>query len=47
MIDQYQIGGIILGCTELPMIIKPEDLGIPELNTTELHIEKIVEMMFS
>lgn len=47
LVDQHQIQGIILGCTELPMIIKPEDLSISELNTTELHIERIVEMMFS
>lgn len=29
--------GIILGCTELPMLIKPEDLDIPVFDTTQLH----------
>ena len=32
--------GIILGCTEIEMLLKPEDvLGLPLLDTTALHIE--------
>lgn len=41
------IEGIILGCTELPMIIKEDDLSLPQLNTTEIHIGRIVDLMFS
>ena len=41
------IEGVILGCTELPMIMKEKDLNIPQLNTTEIHIDRIVELMFS
>jgi aspartate racemase len=29
--------GIILGCTELPLIIKQTDVTVPVFNTTELH----------
>ena len=29
--------GIVLGCTELPMLIKPEDSAVPLFDTTELH----------
>lgn len=29
--------GIILGCTEIPLLIHPEDLKVPSFNTTELH----------
>lgn len=47
MVERDGIQGIILGCTELPMIIQPEDLEIPELNTTEIHINKIVDTIFS
>ena len=39
------IDSIILGCTELPLILFPEDsaaLGIPFLNTTEIHVDRIV-----
>lgn len=45
MITQHGIEGVILGCTELPMIIKPEDTDIPQLNTVEIHVDKIIEMM--
>lgn len=39
--------GIILGCTELPLLIKPEDFDLPLLNTTLLHAEMAVEFVFS
>jgi aspartate racemase len=29
--------GIILGCTELPLLVKPEDSAVPLLDTTTLH----------
>lgn len=35
--------GIILGCTELPLIISESDVVIPLFNTTKLHAEKAVE----
>lgn len=46
MIHRDQIQGIILGCTELPMIIKAEDIAIPQFNTTEIHVNKIVDTIF-
>lgn len=45
MAEEEGIEGIILGCTELPMLIKPEDSIVPQLNTTEIHVEAIVEAM--
>lgn len=36
--------GIILGCTELPLLIRPEDVGVPLFNTTRLHSEAAVEL---
>lgn len=38
------VQGVILGCTELPMLIKPEDLDIPSFDTTYLHCEALVEI---
>lgn len=29
--------GIILGCTEIPMLIKPEDVPVPVFDTTKIH----------
>ncbi|TWT27174.1 aspartate/glutamate racemase family protein [Planomicrobium sp. CPCC 101110] len=46
MVERDGIEGLILGCTELPLIFKPEDLEIPQLNTTEIHVKKIIEVMF-
>lgn len=46
MINRDGIQGVILGCTELPMLIKNEDLNIHSLNTAEIHINKIVDTIF-
>lgn len=35
--------GIILGCTEIPMLIKQEDTPIPVFDTTFLHAQAAVE----
>lgn len=34
--------GVILGCTEIPILIKPEDCGVPVFDTTLLHVEAAV-----
>ena len=38
-----QIEGLILGCTELPLILKPEHVDGAYIDPVALHIEKIVE----
>ncbi|MEA2106822.1 MAG: aspartate/glutamate racemase family protein [Bacteroidota bacterium] len=35
--------GVILGCTEIPLLIKQQDVSIPVFNTTTIHAEKTVE----
>ena len=35
--------GIILGCTEIPMLIRPEDSPIPVFDTTALHAAAAVD----
>jgi len=47
LIHESDIEGVILGCTELPLMIKPEDLKITELNTTKIHVEHIINEIFS
>lgn len=37
------IEGVILGCTELPLIIKEEDTSLPLIDTTFLHAKAAVE----
>lgn len=46
LIADEQLDGLILGCTELPMILKDGDVDIPLLNTTEIHVDKMVEELF-
>lgn len=46
MTNRDGIQAIILGCTELPMLIKNEDLNIHSLNTAEIHINKIIDTIF-
>ena len=43
MIKEYGIKGIILGCTEIEMLIKQSDLDIPIFDTTQSHIDAIVD----
>lgn len=33
------IGGVILGCTELPLLLSEDELGVPVLDTTRIHVE--------
>nr|WP_315425120.1 amino acid racemase [uncultured Pedobacter sp.] len=39
--------GIILGCTEIPMLISQDDFEIPVFDTTKIHCEAIVDYMLS
>ena len=36
--------GVILGCTELPLLVQPEDSTVPLFDTTTLHALAAVEM---
>lgn len=39
--------GVILGCTELPLLIKPEDTTIPLFDTTTIHVNAVVNLALS
>ena len=47
MIDDDGIEGLILGCTELPLILTRDEFGIPFLNTTKIHVDSIVRYCLS
>ena len=34
--------GVILGCTEIPLLIKQEDVKVPIFDTTTIHAEQVV-----
>lgn len=37
--------GVILGCTEIPMLIGPEDVAVPLLDSTDIHVNQAVNWM--
>lgn len=42
-LQQAGAEGVILGCTELPILIKQEDVNIPVFDTTLIHVTTAVE----
>jgi aspartate racemase len=36
--------GILLGCTEIDLLVKPADASVPVFDTTRLHAERAVEL---
>ncbi len=43
MVEKYEVEGVILGCTELPMLIKQTDTKLILLDTLDIHAEKTLE----
>jgi aspartate racemase len=39
--------GIILGCTEIPMLLSQEDFNFPVFDTTKIHSQAIIDFMLS
>lgn len=42
-LEQRGAQGVILGCTEIPLLISGSDVNIPTFDTTTIHAEKAVE----
>lgn len=42
-LEQKGAEGVILGCTEIPLLISKSDVNIPVFDTTTIHAEKAVE----
>ena len=45
LIAEHNADALVLGCTELPLMIKDGDLDIPIINTTQIHIDSIVDFI--
>jgi len=39
IIGNYKVDVVILGCTELPLILKQRDTDVKLINTLEIHVE--------
>jgi aspartate racemase len=40
-------GGIVLGCTEIPLLVGPDDCSVPLFDTTVLHAQRALEYALS
>ncbi len=43
IINNYNVDGVILGCTELPLILQQNDTDVILLDTVELHVEAALQ----
>lgn len=46
-LEQRGAEGVILGCTEIPLLISDQDVNIPTFDTTTIHANKAVEWALS
>lgn len=46
MADEEGIEGLILGCTELPLILTQDEFGVKFLNTSLIHVESAINYGF-
>ena len=46
-LENHGVQGIVLGCTELPLLIKQKDTPLPVFNTLEIHAKAAVDFALS
>jgi aspartate racemase len=46
-LEQNGAQGVILGCTEIPLLIKPEDINITIFDTLQIHSKAAVDFMLN
>jgi len=47
LVDEEGAQGVILGCTEIPLLINQSDVNVPVFDTTRLHAEAAVDYALS
>lgn len=43
LVREEHAEGVILGCTEIPLLIKQADVSVPVFDTTEIHVDAALE----
>jgi len=46
-LENHGAQGIVLGCTEIPLLIKQKDTQLPVFNTLEIHAKAVVDFALS
>ena len=41
---EYEIEAIVLGCTELPLILNNDNCVLPCLDSVAIHIKELIEL---
>ena len=44
---ESDIEAVIFGCTEIPLLIAPEDISIPVFDTTQIHAQAAVDFILT
>ena len=47
MVDELSIQGLVLGCTEIPLLLTRDELGIPFLDTGKIHVQSALNRALS
>lgn len=47
VVERMGAPGVILGCTEVELLIRPGDVGVPVFPTTQLHVTAAVDVALS
>lgn len=47
IIEKYEVDGVILGCTELPLILTQNDTKIKLLDTLQIHVDATLDFYLS
>ena len=47
IISRYEVDGVILGCTELPLILKQKDTDVKLFNTLEIHADAALKFFYT
>jgi len=42
-VDEEGAEGVILGCTEIPLLVHQSDVNVPVFDTTRIHAEAAVD----
>ena len=45
MRDSHGIEAVVLGCTELPLLLNSDNCPLPCLDSVDIHLEKIIRMV--
>lgn len=46
IIGRYKVDGVILGCTELPLILTKKDTKLTLLDTVDIHTDAVLKAVF-